>query len=95
MIKIKLTEDAHLEGYEGGFYRYTTEDGAPAAQGIANNWYEAPAVDTDGNEYRVVWEITELAAFESGDEDCCDWGNPAEIINLETGLPVLAKIEWK
>lgn len=87
MTKIKL-DAAHVEGYEGAFYRFTTDQGLPSAHGIFGNWYEAVGTDADGNEYRIVWHIADVAAFESGDENCCDWGNPDEILCLDTGYPV-------
>lgn len=58
------------------------------------NWYEAAAVDSEGNEYKVVWEIENRAAFESGDEDCCDWSNPSEVYSFEEHKAVEAKILW-
>lgn len=94
MINIKLTEPAYVDGFNGAFYRYTTEDGTPSACGIFDNWYTALAVDEDGNEYRVVWTISDIDAYNNGDEDCCDWNNPAEILDLNSGLPVSAKIIW-
>ncbi len=94
MIKIKLTQSAYVEGFEGAFYRYTTNEGTPSACGIFDNWYTAAAVDTNGNKYRVVWEISNLDAFNSGDEDCCDWDNPSEVIDINSGLPVDAEILW-
>lgn len=94
MIIIKLTQSAYVEGYDGAFYRYTTEDGQASACGIYDNWYTARAIDDDGKEYRVIWQISDLDAFNRGDEDCCDWDNPAEVIDLDSGLPVNAKIAW-
>lgn len=94
MLKIRLTQDAHVEGYDGAFYRFATEDGKSAATGIWDNWYEANAEDTEGNEYRVVWEISNMDAFNSGDEDCCNWDEPAEIYSYKDNKPVEAEIEW-
>lgn len=94
MRKIKLTENACVEGYEGAFYRFHTENGTLSPCGIWDNWYEASAVDEDGNEYRVVWEISDHEAFNNGDEDCCDWDNPAEIYSYADRKPVEAEIEW-
>lgn len=95
MLNIKLTEQAHVEGYGGAFYRFHTENGALSASGIWDNWYEAAAVDQNGNEYRIVWEISNHEAFISGDEDCCDWENPAEIYSYTDGKPVEAEIDMK
>ena len=87
-IKLTLTDNASLEGYEGAFYRFACDDGKKSAKGIQNNWYSAPATDEDGNEYKIVWEISKPELFAIGDEDCCDWDNPAEVVNLSTGKPV-------
>ena len=92
MLKIRLTDNAYLEGGEGVFYRYHTKDGKLSACGIYGNWYEAHAVDDDDNEYRVVWEISDREAFDNGDEDCCDWENPSEIVNLSDNKSVDAEI---
>lgn len=81
--KIKLTQDAYVCGYEGAFYRFTTKDGKRSCHGIWNNWYEGTATDEDGKDYKVIWEITDRDAFDAGDEDCCDWDNPAEILDDE------------
>ena len=94
MLTIKLTDNAHIEGYEGAFYRLHTDDGKASACGIHGNWYEATATDENGNEYCVVWEISNKEAFNNGDEDCCDWDNPAEIYSYADGKPVEAVIEW-
>lgn len=94
MKKIRLINDAHLEGYENAFYGFTTAEGKASATGIWGERYEATAIDDDGTEYRVVWAISNREAFDNGDEDCCDWNEPSEIINVETGLPVTAEIEW-
>lgn len=92
-IKIKLTQDAYVEGYKGAFYRFTTDEGKSSACGIWDNWYTAQAVDESGKTYRVVWEITDYDAFENGDEDCCNWTDPAEVIDDETGMPVTDMIK--
>lgn len=95
-IRIKLTDNAHIEGYNGAFYRFTTEEGKPSACGIWDNWYEATAVDDNGNQYRVVWNIKpDFDINSNADEsDACDWDNPAEIINIDNDMPVNATIEW-
>lgn len=87
MKNIRIIDQAYLEGYEGAFYRYTTDEGKPSACGIWDNWYKAIAEDEDGNQYNLVWAITKPELFENGDEDCCDWDNPDEILD-ESGMPV-------
>jgi len=95
-MKIRLTQDAHIEGYSGAEYRLHTDDVKPSIYVIRDNWYEATATDENGNEYRVVWRLRDdFDISENLDEsDACDWDEPSEIINLETGKPVSAEIEW-
>lgn len=47
-------------------------------------YYEASAIDEQGNEYMVIWEILDLENFaELEDEsNACDWDNPSEIYLL-------------
>ena len=94
MLKIKITNQPHAEGYKGAFFRFTTKDGKQSIKGIWDNWYEASATDDNGNEYRIVWAITNNEAFVSGDEDCCNWDEPNEIYSYTEGKPVEAEIEW-
>lgn len=51
---------------------------------LANPYYTASAIDENGNEYMVVWEIKDLENFaELEDEsNACDWDNPSEICLL-------------
>ena len=81
MTEIRLTQDAYVCGYEGAFYRFTTVEGKPSANGIFDNWYEASAEDENGRKYKVVWAVSDKDAFDNGDEDCCEWDNPAEILD--------------
>ena len=78
---IKLTQSPYVEGYAGAFYRYTTDEGKPSACGIWDNWYTAEAVDENGKHYSLVWTISNMDALQAGDEDCCDWDNPAEVLD--------------
>ena len=44
-------------------------------------YYRASAIDSDGNEYKVRWEIRE--GFDGEDEgDACDWDTPSLIVEL-------------
>lgn len=89
MLKITVTGgEQNVNGYEGAFYRFTTDDGRPSAYGIWDNWYEGTGKDDNGNEYFIVWSISKPELFAEGDEDCCDWDNPVEVIDCVTGLPV-------
>ena len=94
-IQIKLTQDPHVEGgYYGAHYRLHTDDGKASIVVLAPNWYEASAVGDDGNGYLVVWSVRDDFDFEveNDEENACDWDNPMEILNLDTGLPVQAEI---
>lgn len=95
-MKIRLTQEAHIEGYKGAEYRLHTDDGSESIYVIRDNWYEATATDDNGNEYLVVWILREdFDVNENSDEsDACNWDEPEEIINIETGKPVTAEIEW-
>lgn len=95
MKEITLTTPATVQGYEGAFYRYTTDEGKASIMGIYDNWYAANGRDEQGNEYLIVWAISNREAFDYGDEDCCDWDEPSEVLNLDTGLPETNyKIVW-
>ena len=42
-------------------------------------YYSASAVDADGNQYKIRWEIYE--GFDGEDEgDACDWEHPSRIV---------------
>ena len=44
-------------------------------------YYRASAVDAEGNDYRVRWELYE--GFDGEDEsEACDWDSPSEIVEL-------------
>ena len=44
-------------------------------------YYSAGAVDADGNEYKVRWEI--YAGFDGEDEgDACNWDKPSLIVEV-------------
>jgi len=95
MKKIRLTQEPYLANNGQDYRDYIddagnlTQDGVDA--GVA--YYTAHAVDGDGNEYDVNWSIANLDAYNSGDEDCCNWDEPAEIRNEDNAI-VDAKIEW-
>ena len=96
MLNIKLTQDAYLTNNGEDYHDYLddngnlTEDGA--MKGVA--YYTAHAIDNSGNEYDVNWNISNLDAFNSGDEDCCNWDEPDEIYDCSTGKSVEANIIW-
>ena len=54
---------------------YLDSDGSNDCEG----YYSAAAVDADGIDYKVRWEI--LSGFDGEDEgDACDWENPSLIV---------------
>ena len=60
---LTLTQQAYLDG-----------DGSNDCEG----YYSAAAVDADGNDYKVRWEIRD--GFDGEDEgDACDWDRPSQI----------------
>ena len=60
---LELTQEAYPRG--GSFP-------VPGGATYSGNWYEALAVDAEGNEYRVIWT--------DGDSESCDWGKPDYVI---------------
>lgn len=94
MLKIKLTQPPYIDGYEGAFYRFRTDDGKMSISGIWGPWYIAHAEDAEGNEYEVVWSILPDYDHNGQEEDAaCDWDKPEQILFLTTGKPVRAEIE--
>ena len=80
MTHIKLTQEAYLDGYDGAFYRFNDEEGDELSTGLWDYWYEARAKDEDGEEYTVIWKITNQEAWENGDEAyACEWSDPTYI----------------
>lgn len=90
-IKIELTEEAHIEGHEGAFFRNYSEDGKQLATGIWDNWYEAHGRDAAGNEYLVVWTIKANPVDMEDESNNCDWERPA-IVLTETNRNVTDKV---
>ena len=73
---IKLKENPHISGPT---YRLPTEDGHDSIYVLEGSWYEAPAVDADGNAYTVLWKI--LPDWDNEDESsACDWHKPVAIV---------------
>lgn len=46
----------------------------------AHEMYNAPALDEDGNEYVIYWEITD--AETTDESEACDWANPTSVIPM-------------
>jgi hypothetical protein len=71
MKTIKLTQDAYANGgsVRAGICELT-------------EWYEASAVDAEGNSYRVIWKLSEDYDSENQDEDnACNWSTPWAILD--------------
>ena len=68
MKHIKITQGAYLDGYDGAFYQFNDEEGDALSIGLWDYWYKARAEDEDGEEYTVIWKITNQEAYENGDE---------------------------
>lgn len=56
-----------------------TQDAYITSNGVYN-CYEALAVDADGNDYKVIWDI--LDAQCDDESNACDWSTPSNIIAL-------------
>lgn len=94
--KIKLTDDAQICGYDGAEHRLHTPKGKASAWVLRDTWYQATAQDADGTLYEIVWAICEgwNPNEDTDQENACDWEHPAEVLNLNTGKPVAAEIEF-
>ena len=80
MKHIELTQEAYLDGYDGDFYRFNNEEGDELSTGLWDYRYKARAKDEDGEEYTVIWEITNQEAYENGEEEyACKWSDPTYI----------------
>lgn len=86
MIKIKLVQDAK---YCRGEKHLHTNTGDKTLYSLSE-WFEALGVDFLGNNYEVVWAITNHDATEL--EDMCDWAFPEEIFSFSENKPVSAEI---
>lgn len=90
MKKIELTQNAYLTG---GEYRIPDENGKPTIYVLSDAWYQAQAVDEDGNEYTVLWTLADGfdPLYDDDEGDACDWDNPFVIIC--GGKDVTGKVE--
>ena len=80
MKYIKITKGAYLDGYDGAFYQFNDDEGNELSTGLWDYWHEARAKDEDGEEYTVIWKITNQEAFEDGEEVyACEWSDPIYI----------------
>ena len=52
----------------------------PGGETYSGNWYEAHAVDADGNDYRVIW--TEVDRDREDASEACDWDNPDYVLEV-------------
>ena len=96
MLKIRLTQEAYVTANGQDYHDYTDECGNLTEEAVKSGivYYTANAIDDEGNEYTVNWNISDLNAYNNGDEDCCNWDEPDEIYSYADGKPVKAEIEW-
>ena len=73
ITKIKLTEEAYVQGgaLQVGACKLT-------------EWYEAEATDNEGNQYRVIWTVEDVEAY--------NWEIPWAILD-EYGDDVSDRVE--
>lgn len=87
-MEIRLTQNAYPSGT---FCRLPTEDGKPSIYAMQGNWYQASAVDDDGNEYTVFWNTLDNWNGED-EEDACDWDHPTAVVQDNPWRDVTAKV---
>ena len=66
---LTLTQEAYPQG--GSFP-------VPGGATYNGDWYEAHAVDADGNNHRVIW--TEVNHETEDESEACDWDNPDYVL---------------
>jgi len=68
--------------FEGKEY-YLSGEAYACGAGSDSDKYAAPAVDLEGNEYKVYWEILPEDGWNVNDESGhCDWDSPCEISKI-------------
>ena len=77
MIKLRLTQEPYITGYDGAFFPEYTEDEKASVEGWFGAMYTARAVDENGNEYKVFWKVTN----ENEPEFACDWDDPVMVLD--------------
>lgn len=58
-------------------------------------YYTATAIDDNEESYTVIWEITKMELFNSGDEDCCDWDSYTVYRDGYPSTPIDAEVIWE
>lgn len=87
-MKIRLIENAYCAG---NYLRLPTEDGEASTYALQGRWYEAAAVDEDGNNYTVYWEP--LSNWNGEDEgDACNWDKPVAVVQCDPWRDVTKQI---
>lgn len=79
MLKLRLTQEPYITGYDGAFFPEYTEDGKASVEGWFGAMYTARTVDDNGNEYKVFWKIVN----ENEPEFACDWDNPVMVLDTQ------------
>ena len=87
MTAIKLVGQAYPAGT---YYRLPTEEGRASIYAMEGSWYEAHALDRDGKEYLVIWDILDDGVDES---DVCDWSNPRAIVDVDAYKDVTKQVK--
>lgn len=82
MIKIKLIEEAQIDGCDGAFLRKHDKNGKELGTGWRNYWYTAAATDDKENEYQVYWKIRKNYNEDEDDEsEACNWDSPIMVLD--------------
>ena len=77
MIYYGYTKDKYEQGVDKGFIVYKglvlelTQEGYMDYRCEKGDYYVALAIDKDGNDYEIIWQITNPDA--ENEEDACDW----------------------
>lgn len=80
MKTLFITEPAKIEGYNGATLRYKNTIAV-----LWDYWYEAPAVDEEGNKYTVYFKTVDGWNLETDDEcDACDWSTAWMVTSWDT-----------
>lgn len=75
MRQLIIHNEKQLALTRNAYLDYDTQRGA---------YYTALVQDSEGNEYRVIWLVSDSALMLDADE-CCDWSTPDAIDELNCG----------
>lgn len=57
----------------------TTQDPHIDGQVGEHPYYEASAIDAEGNEYSVIWDVRDEYEEIDDESSMCDWNNPVSV----------------